>query len=236
MRESLGAEVIRAWLKDSIQRLGVKWEDDDSPVDVDDSPLDQLLEAVFDWQDRSLSDALKYLGYSRETIGEFRDNQFELASAVEGPNLPIGHAATIDPTREHGAARDIRHMLLIDGFELLRAARSYAAQAMYTNMLRCLQLNERHYSIFHKEVWPVYIGTKGGHASGEVRRKQSAAKLDSAARAYGQLREKNEYTMREPKKPAIEEAAGLLKGSLRKISLRKIRVRAAELRSRKGSD
>lgn len=229
LRESPGRGDIREWLKES-------FEDDDSPVDFDDTPLDQILSAVFDWHDRRLSDALKRLGYSSETIRDFRENRFVLASAVEGLTVPVGCTAIIDPENRHPAAQDIDHMLLIDGFELLRAARSYAAQAKHANMLRCLQLFARHWSVFHEKERPAILAAKGGRVSGEARRKKKDEKLDAAARAYGQLLKKHEYTMRGPKKPEIEKAAKLSKGSLRKDSLRKIKARAAELRNIKGSD
>ena len=233
LRESPGTD-IREWLKESFQ--GAEWEEDDSPVDFDDSPIDQLLEGVFDWHDQRLSDALKHLDYSSETIRDFRENRFVLASAVEGSSVPVGCTAIIKPANRHPAAREIDHMLLIDGFELLRAARSYAAQGMHANVLRCLQLFARHRSIFHEKERPAILAAKGGRVSGEARRKNKAKKLDAAARAYEQLLKKNEYTMRGPKKSEIEKAAKLSKGSLRKVSLRKIKARAAELRNIKGSD
>ena len=234
MRESSNAEALRAWLKESF--AGAEWEDDDSPVVFYGTPIEQLLEAVIDWHDRHLSDALKRLEYSTETIRDFRENRFDLASAVEGPAVPVGCTATIDPANRHPAARDIDHMLLIDGFELLRAARAFAGRAMFTNTRRCLQLVARHWSIFHEKERPAILGANAGRASGKARRKKRAEKLDAAARACGQLRKKNEYTMRGPKKHEIEEAAGLLKGSLRKISLREIRTRTDELRICEGSD
>lgn len=234
LRESPRRVNIRKWLKESFE--GDESEDDDSPIDFDDTPLDQLLSAVFDWHDRRLSDALKRLGYSSETIRDFQENRFVLASAVEGPTVPVGHAATIDPANCHPAAHDIDHMLLIDGFELLRAARSFSAQAKPANMLRCLQLFARHWSVFHEKERPAILAAKGGRASGEARRKKTAKKFGAAARAYEQLLMKHVYAMRGPKKSEIEKAAGLSKGDLRSVSLKKIKARAAELRSEKGSD
>ncbi len=233
LRESPGTD-IREWLKESFQ--GAEWEEDDSPVDFDDSPIDQLLEVVFDWYDRRLSDALNRFGYSSETLREFRESRSDLASAVEGSTVPVGCTATIDPANRHPAARDIDHMLLIDGFQLLRTARWFAGQAKFTNVLRYLQLYERHWSIFHEKERPTILAAKGGRVSGEARRKKKAKKLDAAARAYEQLLKKNEYTMRGPKKSEIEKAAKLSKGGLRKVSLQKIKARAAELRNIKGSD
>jgi hypothetical protein len=234
LRESPGRGDIREWLKESFE--GAEWEDDDSPVDFDDTPLDQILSVVFDWHDRRLSDALNRLGYSSETIRDFRENRFVLASAVEGLTVPVGCTAIIDPDNRHPAARKIDHMLLIDGFELLRAARSYSAQAKPANMLRCLQLFTRHWSIFHEKERPAILAAKGGRASGEARRKKQDEKLDAAARAHEQLIKKHEYAMRVPKKSEIEKAARLSKDDLRNVSLKKIKARAAELRSKKGSD
>ncbi len=236
MRESPNAEALRAWLKESF--AGAEWEDDDSPVAFYGTPIEQLLEAVIDWHDRHLSDALKRLGYSSETIRDFRENRFDLASAVEGLAVPVGCTATIDPANRHPAARDIDHMLLIDGFELLRAARSYADQAMHANMLRCLQLFARHWSIFHEKERPAILGAKGGRVSGEARGNKKDEKLDAAARAYKRLLGQSAYMMRRIYKNEIEDAAELPRGSLRKVSFAEIKARArvAELRSRKGSD
>ena len=225
LREPPDTDVIRAWLKESFRPA--EWEDDDSLVDFDNTPLDQLLEAVFDWHDRRLSDALKRLGYSSETIREFRENRSDLASAVEGQAVPMGYSAAIDPANRHPAARDIDHMLLIDGFQLLHTARWFAGQAKFTNVLRYLQLYERHWSIFHEKERPTILAAKGGRVSGEARRKNKAKKLDAAARTYEQLLKKNEYTMRGPKKSEIEKAAKLPRDSLRKISRAKIEARAA---------
>lgn len=234
LRESTSSGDIRKWLKESFE--GAEWEDDDSPIDFDDTPLEQLLSAVFDWHDRNLSDALNRLGYSSETIRVFRDDRGELASAVEGPALPLGDKAIIFPAKQHSAVRDPHHMLLIDGFKLLRAARYFAGETMFKNVLRYLQLLEKHWSIFHETRHPTVTGGKGGRASGKARRKKRDEKLDAAARAFGQLVKKPEYTMRDPKKPEIAKAAGLSKSDLRSVSLKKIKARAAELRRIEGSD
>ncbi len=207
LQESPPRGDIRKWLKESFE--GAEWEDDDSPIDFDDTPLEQLLSAVFDWHDRNLSDALNRLGYSSETIRDFRENRFDLASAVQGLTVRLGDTATIDPENLHPAAKHVDHMLLIDGFELLRAARSFWAQAKPANMVRCLQLFERHWSVFHEKEHPAILAAEGGRASGKARRKKQDEKLDAAARAYGQLIKKHEHTMREPRKKEIEKAADL---------------------------